>query len=291
VLRHAIGGLSRAGAKTADAARPPIQRAAARTVDLVLDVLHPTPPPAFVGGRNVAGASAQREFELRRARHRRRMRAALPAIVAITLIGMAMGFALFAGRGLPVAGLGSVAVGALGLWAIARVPEEALAWGRDAADQRRTGGVLAELQASGYVVLHDRLAPGLRTNIDHVAVGPAGVFVIESKNLRGKLTMAGVKLFVGERTRTGALDGTYQQALAVQLALADRLNELRSTVRPVLCVHRTTQLLLDNEVRGVRVVSGSQLSRFVRRMPALLDADTVQDLAALADSRLQPAIP
>jgi hypothetical protein len=290
-VRHSVDGVARASAAAADVARPRIQHAAARTVDLVLDVVRPTAPAPFVGGRDVAGASAQSEFEWRRARHRRKMRAALPAVVGITLIGMAMGFALFAGRGLLLAGFGSVAVGALGLWAIARLPGDALAWGRMAADQRRTGEYLDELHAAGYVILHDRLAPGLRTNIDHVAIGPAGVLVIETKNLRGKLTMAGDKLFVGERSRTGVIDETYQQALAVQLALSDRLNALRSTVRPVLCVHRTMQLLLDNEVQGVRVVSGPQLARFVRRLPVLLDTDTVQELAALADSRLLPAIP
>jgi hypothetical protein len=290
-LCSAADAAARGSAATLDLARPPIQRIAARTVDLVLDVVHPTPPPTFVGGRDVAGASAQVEFEWRRSRHRRKMRAALPAVVAITLIGMAMGFALFVGRGFLLAGLGSVAVGALGLWAITRLPGDALAWGRDAVDQRRTADYLDELQAAGYVVLHDRLAPGLRTNIDHIAIGPAGVFVIETKNLRGKLTMTGDKLFVGERTRTGTLDATYRHALAVQLALSDRLNDLRTTVRPVLCVHRTMQVLLDNEVRGVRVVSGPQLARFVRRLPVALDGEMIQGLAALADSRLQPAIP
>lgn len=289
--RRSFEALARAPAAVADLARPAIQHAAAHVVDFVLDVAHPREAPAFVRGRDVAGASAQAEFERRRARHRRKMRAALPAVIGITLIGMAMGFALLVGRGFLVAGLGALAVGALGIWAVGRLPGEALAWGRDAAAQRRTADSLDELRAAGYVVLHDRLAPGLRTNLDHIAIGPAGVLVIETRNLRGKLTIAGEKVFVGERTRTGVIDETYRGALAVQLALGDRLNALRSTVRPVLCVHRTIQLLLDNEVQGVRVVSGPQLARAVRRLPALLDAESVQDLAALADSRLLPAIP
>jgi hypothetical protein len=239
----------------------------------------------------MAGASAQAEFERRRARHRMKMRAALPAIVGITLIGMAMAFLVLLSHGLVVAGFGGLAVGAVGVWGIGRLPSDALAWGRGAAGERRTASHLDELAADGYVVLHDRLIPGARANIDHIAIGPAGVFVIETKALRGKLMIVGEKLFVGERTRTGVIDETYREAIAVQVCLADRLNALRSTVRPILCIHRTMQLLLDNEVQGVRVVSGPQLARFLRRLPALLDAEAVQDLAAIADQRLLPSIP
>jgi hypothetical protein len=220
-----------------------------------------------------------------------KMRAALPVVVGLTLIGMAMVFGVLLTRGLVAAGLGAVAVGGLGVWTIGRLPSDALASGRGAAGERRTAEYLDDLTASGYVILHDRLLPGLRTNIDHVAIGPAGVFVIETKNLRGKLTILGDKLFVGERTRTGVIDATYREALAVQVCLADRLNVLRHTVRPVLCIHRTAQLILDNEVQGVRVVSGPQLARFLRRLPTILDPEAVQELASVADTRLMPAIP
>ena len=35
--------------------------------------------------------------------------------------------------------------------------------------------------------LHDRRVPGTRGNIDHIVVGPAGVFVIDAKNYQGKI--------------------------------------------------------------------------------------------------------
>ena len=291
-IASAAVGLSRPiAAAAADRTRRSVQLAAARAVDFGLEVLRPTEAMPLVGGRNVAGASAQAEFERRRARHRLKMRAALPAVVGFTLIGMTGAFvALMPLGGLPAVA-GVTAIGFVGLAILGRLPADALAWGRGADGERRTAEFLDELAASGYVVLHDRLIPGTRANVDHVAIGPGGVFVIETKNLRGKLTILGEKLFVGERTRTGIVNQTYREAIAVQISLAERLNELRATVRPILCIHRTAQLLLDNEVQGVRVVSGSQLVRFVRRQPALLDAEVVQELAALADRRLQPALP
>ena len=37
------------------------------------------------------------------------------------------------------------------------------------------------------MVLHDRAVPGGRANIDHIAVVPSGVWVIDTKHYRGRL--------------------------------------------------------------------------------------------------------
>jgi hypothetical protein len=39
------------------------------------------------------------------------------------------------------------------------------------------------------VVLHDLAVPGSRANLDHLAIGPGGVFVIDSKHYRGRLQL------------------------------------------------------------------------------------------------------
>ena len=52
------------------------------------------------------------------------------------------------------------------------------AWKVGAEGEVRVAEVLAS--ASGIEVLHDRLVPGSRANIDHIAVGPSGVFVIDA---------------------------------------------------------------------------------------------------------------
>ena len=48
------------------------------------------------------------------------------------------------------------------------------------------GATLERLRASGYDVLHDVHWPGRRrANIDHVAIGPAGIVVVDAKNWSG----------------------------------------------------------------------------------------------------------
>lgn len=41
------------------------------------------------------------------------------------------------------------------------------------------------------VLLHDRRMPGGRGNVDHIAVAPSGVYVIDTKDLTGKVCWSG----------------------------------------------------------------------------------------------------
>ncbi len=69
------------------------------------------------------------------------------------------------------------------------------------------------------IVLHDRRVPGRgRANIDHIAIGLAGVTVIDTKSSRGRvqLATAGIinrreQLLVNGRDRTSQLDALERQ--------------------------------------------------------------------------------
>jgi hypothetical protein len=251
------------------------------------------PPPestAPSSSRNAPGASAQAEFERRAARHRAAAQATLPTVVAVTILGMAAATFAFGPFGSLIAALGAAAVGLVGASFIGRLPADALGWRSHAVAERRTAASLEPLESAGYVVLHDRTVPGVRPNVDHVVIGPAGIFVIETRNLRGALAIVGETLFAGERARRGLVEATYREAVAVQIALSEPLRRARLTVQPIVCVHGTPQLLLEDEVHGLRVVSGTELQRFLGRQPFVLGAAEVQDLAAATDRLLRPAV-
>jgi hypothetical protein len=56
-------------------------------------------------------------------------------------------------------------------------------WSLGAEGERKTERALRSLERAGWCVVHDvKLRYG---NYDHIAVGPAGVFLLETKNLRG----------------------------------------------------------------------------------------------------------
>jgi nuclease-like protein len=248
--------------------------------------LHQVEAPS---GSSAAGASAQAEFNRRVARHRAAMRTALPTVVAVTIIGMAAAAFAFDSYGRLIAALGAAAVGLVGASFIGRLPTEAVRWRSHAAAERRTAATLAPLESAGYVVLHDRTVPGVLPNIDHIAIGPGGVFVIETRHQQGPLAIAGEKLLAGEGTKSGLAEATYREAVAVQIALSDALGPARLTVQPIVCFHDTPHLLLEDEVHGLRVVAGAELVSFMRRQPVLLGADAIQAIAATTDRRLRPA--
>lgn len=57
--------------------------------------------------------------------------------------------------------------------------------------EQTTGDVLSELPAQ-WSVLHSRSLPGTHADVDHLAIGRSGVFVLDSKNWAGKLTQSSI---------------------------------------------------------------------------------------------------
>ena len=96
--------------------------------------------------------------------------------------------------------------------------------------------------AATLVVLHDRRVPGRgRANIDHIAIGPGGVTVIDTKSSRGRVQIATVgilnrreQLLVNGRDRTSQLDALERQIARVAAAL-DRHDAGDVAVLGALC--------------------------------------------------------
>ena len=65
-------------------------------------------------------------------------------------------------------------------------------WERGEQGERVVGAALDALQSQGWVVMHDVRWPGRqRANIDHVAIGPPGVLVVDAKNWSGDVAIRG----------------------------------------------------------------------------------------------------
>jgi hypothetical protein len=80
--------------------------------------------------------------------------------------------------------------------------------------------------------------PRSRANIDHLAVAPSGVYVIDAKRYKGKIEVrkplfGDEKLVIAGRDKTKLIVGVSKQAEAVQTGLA--LIEKQVPVRACLC--------------------------------------------------------
>jgi len=74
-----------------------------------------------------------------------------------------------------------------------------------------------EALPEGWVVLHDLAWPGRqRANLDHVVIGPGGVFVVDAKNWTGRIEVRDQVLLQNGRRREGAVSSVTAAAIAVQ---------------------------------------------------------------------------
>lgn len=185
------------------------------------------PPPASAG---TAGASARREYERRHAAREQRMRRKHPKLG---------GF----------------------LVAITHAPPSTTAWDTGAVGEERLGQRLNDLSSETVRVLHDRRIPGTRANIDHLAVTPTGIYVIDAKryvNKRPSLKVEGgflrprtEKLLVSGRDQTKLVDGVLRQVALIQTIVGDEV-----PVTGVLCFIEADWPLIGGAFasRGVEVL-------------------------------------
>jgi Nuclease-related domain len=182
--------------------------------------------------------------------------------------------------------LGAVAAMAAG-WGLRFKPSiDAVAWRRGATGERRTARLFEPLERHGWVVLHDLAVPGSRANLDHLVIGPGGVFVIDSKQYRGRLQL----------DPTGRLwHGRYPLAPALRAAsweadqAAQVLPDPGMAVVPIVAVHGAQVPWGKVVIDGVPVVSARRLPSMIGQLPVVLGPERVAWLADLARVRFHAA--
>ena len=136
--------------------------------------------------------------------------------------------------------------GAVGVW-WARLKGDPLTthwWKQGGEGEVKIARRLSDLlEGSGVHLLHDRRMPGSgRANIDHIAVGPGGITVIDTKTVKGKVRVESVgslfgprrrQLRIKGRDRTRLVYGVRGQAEAVRALLVQR--NIAVDVRCALC--------------------------------------------------------
>lgn len=219
------------------------------------------PPPELDRGR--PGASAAREHLRRRANREARTRRRHP------LIG-----------GLLLAAFGS--------------PQHERAWASGGRGEEAVGRSLERRTANRpAVILHDRRMPRGRGNIDHLAVAPTGVFVIDTKAIKGKVRVSQPlfgkpRLIVAGRNRTKPVDGLDRQVGAVHRALVEAGRD-EVPVSGVFCFTKADLPLFGAaKIRGHRLHHTRATARKLNRSGPL-DADAIAAIASTLAVAFPPA--
>lgn len=117
--------------------------------------------------------------------------------------------------------------------------------------ERATGHALDQLPAQ-WSVLHSRSIPGTNADVDHLAIGAAGVFVLDSKNWSGRVTRSKTVNDDGTEDVTFVLNGSAQR-MAERLQptafearrVMETLNVTPATVRVVIVFNERMKLPAD----------------------------------------------
>jgi len=180
---------------------------------------------------------------------------------------------------------------------VSKDPQHIRAWQSGERGEIAVAKVLDSLTADSIPALHDRRIPQRRSNIDHIAIGPAGVYVIDAKRyvrqrvevrwFGGLFSPRRSELFVGGRRKAGLLNGLEPQEDAVLEALAELKLPTGYIVQPVLCfIDAEWSWLSGNlSVEGVTVVGPRGLKKLVQKTGPL-GAQTRQQIHSHLAQRL-----
>ena len=133
--------------------------------------------------------------------------------------------------------------------------------------QRRTSRQLAKLRRAGYRALHGSVIPESEEQIDHLVIGPAGAFAIDSEEWDKRLpvrTRKGKELWHGRYSMKDRLEHAQWEAQQASDLLSDVAGQ-PVTVRPAMAVYGPKIPWDVATIREVDVFSGPRLRKYLRR--------------------------
>lgn len=206
---------------------------------------------------------------------RRRVIRPIMLLVAIGMVCLAGYFVLAdqIDRAVITLGVGVIAQIVLGAIAIAGPNERDVAIKRAGAAGEAVLPQLLRSLPDSYTLLNGVPVPGGRADIDHVLVGPTGVWAIEAKHHVGMVQCVGdawgyARLGPGGVPRQGHIGNPSQQAHRAADALKRYLRHrnLNVNVQPVV-VFTHPQVELDLEQATLTILRAAEVERFVLRQP------------------------
>jgi hypothetical protein len=159
------------------------------------------------------------------------------------------------------------------------------AFERGADGEEATARALGALSAEGWRVFHDVRWPGRsQANIDHVLVGPGGVFVIDTKSWNGDIEVRSGQLRQDGKRRARHVIASSAAAMAIGELLPGLGHKL---IHPVICFARAEPVF--GWCSDVMVCSTDNIVTFLTSRPRVLDETLMTDVSEVLAASLQAA--
>lgn len=150
-----------------------------------------------------------------------------------------------------------------------RLQKSAARWEQGADGEVAVARALEALP-EGWVAVHDLAWPGRqRANLDHVVVGPGGVFIVDAKNWSGRIEVRDQVVMQDGRKRESTVVSAVEAAIALQALVPST-----ALCTSVLCFVRDEPL--SGWARDVMICSTQNLVAMLTSRPAVLSQDDVR---------------
>ena len=175
--------------------------------------------------------------------------------------------------------------------------KQAKAWDAGSVGEGRAQRKLDLLTKHGHTTLHDvLLEPGKLWNLDHLVVGPAGIFFVNAKNWRGTVTVRNEQVW--RRWYAGPSQGTKNENMEREVAkvrgMASHASaRLGTKITPVICLAGAKSRHFEGveKASGVIIVSVDQVMPWLRDAPVVLPPELVTMNIQIATRLFPPATP
>lgn len=152
---------------------------------------------------------------------------------------------------------------------------------KGARGEEHVAGLLATLPG-GFHVFHDFAVGGY--HVDHVVVGPTGIFSVETKSWRGSVTVEENEIIVnGHLPDRAPIGQATREAAAVQAALG-RAGWTTGEVKPVVCFASDTFADAQKSVGAVMVMNAGVAVAWIEAQPKVLSDGDVERVVKLMET-------
>jgi hypothetical protein len=140
---------------------------------------------------------------------------------------------------------------------------------RGATGEEQVGGLLDQMSQRGWLVIHDATLG--RGNVDHILIGPPGIFTVETKSHPGPV-------------RVARLHGSMRSQALAQRKTIERVTGVE--VEPLIVFSRAWVDRPLARRKGVRVIPARMLLRYLSSQPVRLSREEIERRHALVAQAL-----
>jgi hypothetical protein len=161
--------------------------------------------------------------------------------------------------------------------------EDARSWYQGALGELEVARSLAKLGPE-WTVLHAVPVGAGDSDIDHVVIGPAGVFTLNTKNHPGKRVFAGGRTFMVNGHKQHYVRNSEHEAARASMMLSDALG-VEVAVTPVIVVVGAESIVVGSTPPAVEVRSSGQIGRWLARRKVTLTDEEILHVSRVAGRR------